>query len=252
MANIGPTYGRTQPIRPANQKPANVKAGWARESVEELIRYDQRPRPSIVYPQQREARKIEGGFAIDFPELKPTPSLKRALLRTMESGVKNLKPRPTFSIVEGDRGGIELRMVGNAGPSDLPYLTTGIMGMLQANLTSNEIADLLDLFDGLYVITNNGKGDVCLYVDQIDDKKYSGQIHLDEHQFKCITKLLDLGCVELAKNALEEFYKACTAYSILSLGRDDLGKKMALSQISNQPWAAWARSILDQFGKPQI
>ncbi len=224
------------------------------EASNEVISYDQRPPSSTVYPHQKEPYQTKDGFGLCFPELALTPELKDALLVSMKPDVP---PGTNITIEQRNVGGIEIRTRGDAATKwDLIPVGRRILGMLQTGLSAKEMADLLTVFDGQYEIINNNcnnsaPGKVFLaYYGNRADEKFPDQMHVAAFQIRCIQKLLNLGCRDLAEQALAELHKGFEFHGVLR-GRDD-GKALAWQQIKSQPWAHWGRTILDKVDRREI
>ena len=205
-----------------------------------------RPRPSEPYPQQREPEGEPYGsrFVLKIPEITLTPALKNALQQSMR---RDARAKGT-EIRISDKETVEIEALGDAALNwDLIPVSQRLLGMLQAGLEPGEMAEWLLLSDGGFQITTNGQGGVAL---SPGDREIT-----PAHLCKCVDKLLQLGCPDLAKDGLRHLFLACLfPVSGLTDGRPwpgDLGdgaKQLAGSHIRNQPWAAWARAELDKLG----
>jgi hypothetical protein len=197
-----------------------------------LIGYNDRPRPSTIYPQREPVGEYYGShFVLKFPEITLTPKLKEALLLSMQSDARDKSTE--FRI--GDKETVEIEALGDRTfRSDLHPVNQRLLAMLQAGLEPDEMAELLLLFDGRFEITANTEGGV--FFSSVDREI------TPSHLFKCIDKLLQLDFPGLAKDALREFHNNWV------LQNPDMAKQLISSQISNQPWAAWARAELDKLG----
>ncbi len=203
----GPSYGRKLEPTRRGRYTAQTHDIALSQRTGALPEYRQRPKPDTVYPQGRNLREIEGGFMLDFPEIKFTKTLKQAL----EQSLKDRRTdRPVkWEVSEGRDGGIEIKVLGElASHWDLLPVSQQMTGMLQAGLGPDEMAGLMILFDGLHYIGNDGKGGVSLDVPSsgLDEKKYPSQMHVAKRQVKIIDSLLQLGFPDLAKQALKQIW----------------------------------------------
>jgi hypothetical protein len=237
---------RQRRVEPTPYSLLFADSGGTRTTATAYAVGETRPRPSTIYPQQREPEGEPYGsrFVLKIPEITLTPDLKNALLQSMRSDAR--VEDTEFRI--GDNNTVEIEALGDrAFASDLIPVSQRLFGMLQAGLEPDEMAELLVLFEGKYDINTDRKGGVAL---SLGDREITSA-----DLCKCVDKLLQLGCPDLAKDGLRHLYYACLfQVSGLTDGKPwpgdpgDGAKRLAGSQISNQPWAAWARAALDKLG----
>ena len=121
-------------------------------------------------------------------------------------------------------------------------LARRLFGMLQAGFTPDEYAELLVLFDNAYTTMADGKGGVGFFGSgNNNDEKYPSQYHIARHNAECISKLLELKCPDLAREALVMMYNG---FIFHTGGSDDKAKYHVRQIVFNQAWKGWAEEEL--------
>lgn len=238
----GSSFTRANAARPTGQAPANATASRMGETVSGLASYDRRPRPDTVYPAEPEpiGEPNGGYFFLEFPEIRLTPKLKEALSLSLKI---DFQTEGTTIEISGGRKGTRIEASGRGADKWLLIpLARRLFGMLQAGFTPDEYAELLVLFDNAYTTMADGKGGVGFFGSgNNNDEKYPSQYHIARHNAECISKLLELKCPDLAREALVMMYNG---FIFHTGGSDDKAKYHVRQIVCNQAWKGWAEEEL--------